>query len=86
MLQQLELLDRHQHGAGNVCVATIVNGGVTVISPDGATVEHVATGDFLTTNVCFGGDDLGTAYVTVSGTGRLLATHWPYPGLRLAHL
>ncbi|HEY3484854.1 MAG TPA: SMP-30/gluconolactonase/LRE family protein [Ilumatobacteraceae bacterium] len=73
-------------GAGNVCVATIVNGGITVISPDGATVEHVPTGDLLTTNICFGGDDLRTAYVTVSGTGRLLATRWPYEGLRLAHL
>jgi len=73
-------------GAGNVCVATIVNGGVTVISPDGAAVEHVPTGDLLTTNICFGGDDLRTAYVTVSGTGRLLATRWPYDGLRLAHL
>ena len=28
------------------------------------------TGDPMTTNVCWGGDDLRTAYVTCSGTGR----------------
>ena len=31
-------------GAGNVCVATLVNGGITVISPDGGSIEHVADG------------------------------------------
>jgi gluconolactonase len=69
---------------GNVCVATIANGGITVISPQGEVVEHVPTGDPLTTNLCFGGDDLKTAYITLSGTGRLVAVDWPRPGLRLA--
>ncbi len=72
-------------GAGNVCVATLANGGITVVSPDGASTEHVATTDPLTTNICFGGKDLRTAYITLSGTGRLVATEWPRPGLRLAH-
>jgi len=72
-------------GAGNVCVATLANGGITVVSPDGASTEHVATGDPLTTNICFGGKDLRTAYITLSGTGRLVATQWPRPGLRLAY-
>ena len=40
--------------------------------------------DPLTTNVCFGGDDLRTAYVTLSATGRLVSTTWPVPGLPLA--
>jgi gluconolactonase len=69
--------------AGNVCVATLVNGGITVIAPDGTILEHVATGDPLTTNICFGGPDLRTAYLTLSGTGRLVATEWPRPGLKL---
>jgi gluconolactonase len=72
-------------GDGWVCVATIFNGGITAISPDGEQVEHHATGDVVTTNVCFGGDDLRTAYITASSTGRLLSTTWPRPGLRLAH-
>jgi len=71
--------------AGNVCVATLVNGGITVISPDGGSIEHVPTYDPLTTNICFGGPDLRTAYVTCSGTGRLVALEWPRPGLRLAY-
>ncbi len=69
--------------AGNVCVATLVNGGITVISPDGTSIEHVPTPDPLTTNICFGGPDLRTAYITLSGTGRLVAIEWPRPGLRL---
>jgi gluconolactonase len=72
-------------GDGWVCVATLVNGGITSISPDGATIEHLATEDPLTTNICFGGDDLRTAYITCSGTGRLLATQWSRPGLQLAY-
>jgi gluconolactonase len=72
-------------GDGNVCVATLVNGGITVIAPDGSRIEHVATPDPLTTNVCFGGPDLRTAYVTLSGVGKLVALEWPRPGLRLEY-
>ena len=71
---------------GWVCVATLSNGGVTAISPDGTRVEHHATGDLLTTNVCFGGSDMTTAYVTLSGTGRLVSIQWPRAGLRLSHM
>jgi gluconolactonase len=70
---------------GFVCVATIANGGITAISPDGATIEHVALPDPLTTNVCFGGPDLRTAFATLSATGRLVAFEWPRRGLALAH-
>jgi gluconolactonase len=71
---------------GNVCVATLVNGGVSVVSPKGELIEFIATGDPLTTNVCFGGHDLRTAYVTLSATGRLVKTEWPRPGARLNYL
>ena len=56
---------------GNVCVATIFNGGITSFSPDGSKITHTAFDDFITTNICFGGEDLKTAYVTLSSTGRL---------------
>ena len=68
---------------GNVCVATIANGGVTVISADGKSVSHVATDDVLTTNICFGGEGLQTAFVTLSSTGQLVSMPWPRPGLPL---
>jgi gluconolactonase len=70
-------------GVGNVCVATLVNGGITVISPDGASVEFIPTGDPLTTNICFGGPDLRTAYITLTSSGKLVAMEWPRPGLKL---
>lgn len=71
---------------GNVCVATLINGGITVVSPDGACVEHVPMPDRYTTNICFGGPELRTAFVTMSMSGRLVAAEWPRPGLALEHL
>jgi gluconolactonase len=69
---------------GNLVVATLLHGGLTVVSPDGGLVTHVPLPDPYTTNVCFGGPDLRTAYVTLSGTGRLVAIDgWPVPGLKL---
>jgi len=73
-------------GDGNVCVATLVNGGITVISPDGELVDFVAADDVLTTNICFGGDDLRTAFITLSGTGKLMKMQWPRPGAKLNYL
>ncbi|MDQ7954932.1 MAG: SMP-30/gluconolactonase/LRE family protein [Rhodocyclaceae bacterium] len=67
---------------GRICVATLFNGGITVIAPDGSTIEHVPLPDRFTTNLCFGGPDMKTAYVTLSSTGRLAALDWPRPGLR----
>ena len=40
--------------------------------------------DPVTTNICFGGPDLRTGYVTLSGTGQLVALDWDEAGLRLA--
>ena len=83
-LPGMQLLDSLAvDGEGWVCVGTLVNGGITAISPDGATVKHVPLADPLVTNVCFGGPDRRTAYATLSGTGALVAFEWPRAGLRL---
>lgn len=85
-LPGLQLLDSLAvDGAGNVCVATLVNGGITVIAPNGEILRHIATGDLLTTNICFAADGSNTAWITLSGTGRLVKMEWPWPGLRLAY-
>jgi gluconolactonase len=85
-LPGMQLLDSLAvDGDGNVCVATIFNGGITVISPDGSRVDHVPTDDIITTNICFGGDDMSTAYITLSSSGRLVSMPWRCEGLRLAH-
>ncbi len=68
---------------GRICVATLINGGITVVSPDGRHIEHHPMPDPMTTNICFGGPDLRTAFVTLSWTGRLVAVDWPVAGLRL---
>jgi len=70
-------------GEGNVCVATLINGGITVISPTGEVLDHIPVDDPITTNICFGGPDYGTAFITASSTGRLLSMPWPYKGLKL---
>ncbi len=67
---------------GKVCVATIINGGITAFDPDGST-EHFPFPDLVTTNICFGGADMRDAWVTCSATGKLFKCRWPRPGLRL---
>ena len=71
--------------AGNICVATLMTGAISIISPNGGLLRQVAMPDLYTTNICFGGADLRTAYVTLSGRGELIAVDWPGRGLRLAH-
>jgi gluconolactonase len=68
--------------AGNVCVATILNGGITTITPDGQ-FSHIAFPDLLVTNIAFGGADMRDAYITLSGSGNLIKCRWPEPGLKL---
>ena len=67
---------------GKVCVATIVNGGITAFDPNGGT-EHFAFPDPIVTNICFGGADMRDAWITASGTGKLYKQRWPRPGLKL---
>jgi gluconolactonase len=68
---------------GNVAVATLRLGGINVISPKGDLVERIELPDPYTTNICFGGPDRLTAYVTLSSTGRLVRMEWARPGLVL---
>lgn len=71
-------------GDGDVIVATLVNGGLTSISPNGTILRHTPCPDVLTTNAAFGGPDLRTLYVTLSTTGKLIAfDNWPTRGLKL---
>lgn len=71
--------------SGNVCVATIGESGISVVSPAGELVEFVATPDIFTTNIAFGGEDMRDAYITLSGTGKLVKTRWARPGLKLEY-
>jgi gluconolactonase len=82
---------------GNLYVATMLphgptirhNGGITVVSPDGGVLEfiEIAAGPVpepLPSNICFGGPDRRTAFVTLGGTGRLASCRMRVPGLARA--
>ena len=68
---------------GNVSVATIQTGGISTFTPQGEELEFFAVDDPICTNICFGGSDMQTAFITLSGTGQLIRTEWPRPGLAL---
>jgi gluconolactonase len=71
--------------AGNICVATLTAGRISVFSPEGQLLHQVQTPDDATTNIAFGGDHMRTAYVTLSSHGKLVAFDWDQPGLRLVY-
>jgi gluconolactonase len=81
---------------GNVYVATMlpkgqdprVAGGITVISPEGKFLEFIelmveGKPEPLPSNLCFGGPDGRTAFITLAGTGRLVACQMKIPGKQL---
>jgi len=70
--------------SGSICIAALDNCSIVEVKPDGSHRSH-GVPDLLVTNLCFGGDDLRTAYVTLSYEGRVCAMDWHEPGLRLAY-
>jgi len=69
--------------SGNIAVATLGTGYITVFAPDGKVVKEVKMPDTHPTNICFGGPDMKTAWITLSAKGELARTTWDEPGLRL---
>lgn len=70
---------------GNICVATMPKGGITTISPSGEVLGFVEVplADPTVTNICFGSEDMRTAFITAASTGRLYQVPWPHRGLKL---
>ncbi len=68
--------------AGNVCVGTLRQGGITTVTPGGAT-SFKPFKDYYVTNIAFGGGDMQDAYLTFSTRGLLVKTRWDEPGLKL---
>lgn len=71
---------------GDVCVATLVDGGITTLSAANDAPSFVSMPDRVTTNICFGGPNLKTAFITLSSTGQLVSCPWPVGGLPLNFL
>ena len=71
--------------AGNICVATLIAGEITTVSPGGEILHVAKMPERWPTNICFGGPDMRTAYITLSSSGRLAVMPWHEPGLKLHH-
>ena len=71
------------HAEALRAMRALVTGCITVIAPDGRVLRQVAMPDTHPTNICFGGPDLRTAYISLSETGRIGVMAWDEPGLRL---
>lgn len=65
--------------AGNICVGTLFRGGITTFTPAGA-MTFDPFPDYGVTNICFGGADRRTAFITFSMGGQLVSTPWPEAG------
>ena len=70
---------------GNVCVATLGTGCISAINPQGelTAILPVPEPDVMVTNICFGAQDMRTAFITSSGRGILYQTQWHCAGHRL---
>ena len=73
---------------GHVCVGSLFDmPGIVSVDPEsGEYVDHPLhdVNDVYVTNICFGGEDMRDAWITLSTTGKLLKTRWERPGLRLS--
>lgn len=67
---------------GRVCVACPHNDVIARISPGGS-AELIATPPGGPSNICFGGSDNLTAFVTMLRSGSVLTAKWDAPGLPL---
>jgi len=68
---------------GQICVASLIHGGIWAVNPDSGEMKQFPLPDPYTTNICFGGKGLATAYVTLSASGKLISFPWQRPGLKL---
>tara|TARA_R110002124_G_scaffold270207_4_gene438573 strand:- start:10420 stop:10986 length:567 start_codon:yes stop_codon:yes gene_type:complete len=70
--------------SGCLCIAAPGHGGGIVIFRTDGTQSLIETGDAMTTNICFGGPNLRTAFITLSLSGRLVSVPWETTGHQLA--
>lgn len=67
---------------GYLHIACLMESGIAVVSPGGELESFLPLPDPITTNICFGGADRRTAFVTLASHGKLVAfdaTHAGHP-------
>lgn len=70
--------------SGRVLVGTLDDGGITEIDPMTGRSWFHPVDDRFVTNLCFGGEDFSTLYLTLAQSGRIVAAPWCERGLRPA--
>ncbi|MEM9878652.1 MAG: SMP-30/gluconolactonase/LRE family protein [Pseudomonadota bacterium] len=65
---------------GAICVGTIGTGGISTFDAASGDIIFTPMPDMAATNICFGGPDFKTAYITCSTTGTLISMPWPVAG------
>jgi len=69
---------------GNLLCCGYGSGKIWVFSPEGGKpIDIINFEDKEITNLCFGGPENKTLYVTESGLGRVVTTEWHHPGMIL---
>ncbi len=69
---------------GNILCCGFGSGQISVFSPEGGSpVDRLDFEDRQVTNVCFGGPDNKTLFVTESGKGRVVTRDWHTAGMVL---
>jgi gluconolactonase len=66
---------------GNLYITRHGKGTVVVVSPAGKVLKEIDVLGKMPTNICFGGPDGRTAYVTEAEHGRLVQFRVDRPGL-----
>ncbi|MSQ29545.1 MAG: SMP-30/gluconolactonase/LRE family protein [Dehalococcoidia bacterium] len=69
--------------AGNLLICAANSGFVSVHAPDGTPITLLDAGDPRPTNICFGGPNGRTLYITGLGEGRVTTIEWERGGLPL---
>ena len=70
-------------GRGNLYVAHFGAGCIRVLAPDGTQLDPIAVPGRNPTNLCFGGRDMDTLFVTLDDVDQLVALQAPYPGVSI---
>lgn len=72
--------------AGRISIGTVWGKPqITTLTPDGDVCKELTMPDPFPTNICFGGPDYRTAFITLSGIGKLVSMEWDVAGLPLAY-
>jgi gluconolactonase len=68
---------------GNVLAAMLGKGVIAVVSPGGELLEEVPAGGSRPSNVCFGGPEFKTLYITETETNSVTTVEYSHRGMRL---